>query len=116
MLQPKQNRSRNFSHLTWAGVRIRGGWLADQRSAATDADVAAVRRALNDIGHPGAEVRLAQPGDRGPWQTVMYGIPLGDDACAVSYATTRQHPGRLGAVGALTTGQCLRPAETARSN
>ncbi|AEV85783.1 hypothetical protein ACWT_4762 [Actinoplanes sp. SE50] len=75
-----------------------------------DADVAAVRRALAAIGHPEAEVRLVQPGDGGPSQTVMYGVPLGQQACAVSYAAIGRHPSRLGAVGALTTGRCLAPA------
>ncbi|BEL04141.1 hypothetical protein Q0Z83_023320 [Actinoplanes sichuanensis] len=77
----------------------------------TDADLAAVRQALIDIGRPEAEVRPVQYGDGGPGRTVMYGIPLGHDACAVSYATIGLHPGRLGAVGVLTSGRCLRPAE-----
>ena len=80
----------------------------------TDADVGAVRQALNAIGHPEAEVRPEQLGDSVPAQTVIYGIPLGSHACVVSYAAIGRHPSRLGAVGTLASGQCLRPAETVR--
>jgi hypothetical protein len=41
-------------------------WELDVPRSLTDADVAAVRRAVAGIGCPGAEVRPAQPGDGGP--------------------------------------------------
>ncbi|MFI5934283.1 hypothetical protein [Actinoplanes sp. NPDC051494] len=71
------------------------------------ADVAVVRQALIDAGDPPAVVRLAGARDPAPDGTVVYGVRLAGDVCAVAYVqyTVGVRPRDL--VGLLPGGVCL---------
>lgn len=76
---------------------------------ALESDVTVVRAALREKGFANAQVRFSAPGDGVPLYNVVFGVPLGDSSCLVSYAKLGVGVVGLDPVGPLRdSGACLR--------